>query len=211
MIAVDPPAATDSPALDAAGNAAAYRNRLLEGMAGTVAEKGFAETTVADIVRRAGMSKRTFYEHFASKNECLIALYASASHGALEVLKSAIDPTRDWETQVDHALTAYLGCLASNPLLLRTLFVEILGLGVEGLQARRRVNQELADFIVQRVGAGHHVPLSPQATAVMAMAVVGAINELVLQAIEDNRTESLVELVGPASALVRAAFLPPAQ
>ncbi|MBA3595499.1 MAG: TetR/AcrR family transcriptional regulator [Polaromonas sp.] len=187
-----------------------YRARLLEGMAHSVAAKAYAETTVADIVREAGVSKRSFYECFASKDECLIALYVSASHSGLKVLKDAIDPRRDWKTQVDHALGAYLACLASNPALLRTLFIEILGLGAEGLQVRRRMNQELADFVVQVVHAGHvHTPQEAARHATMAMAVVGGINELVLEAIESGRTANLAELTRPCSALVRAVLAAP--
>ena len=182
-----------------------YRNRLLGGMAASVAHRGYAVTTVADIVREAGVSKRTFYEHFATKSDCLIALYQSASHAALKVLKEAIDPRRDWTSQVEHALKAYLGCLASDPQLLRTLFIEILHLGQPGLAVRRQMYQELADFIVQvvaatpRQGMGQTIPV-----ATLAMAIVGGINELVLKAIEDDRTEHLLELAAPASALVRA-------
>jgi AcrR family transcriptional regulator len=66
--------------------------RLLEGMAHAVADKGYADTTIADIVREAGVSRRTFYEHFAGKAECLVALYEAASHNALKVLRDAIDP-----------------------------------------------------------------------------------------------------------------------
>lgn len=182
-----------------------YRARLLEGMALSVAAKAYADTTVADIVREAGVSKRSFYECFASKDECLIALYVAASHGALKVLRESIDPRRDWKTQVEHALGAYLACLASNPTLLRTLFIEILGLGPAGLQVRRRMNQELADFVVQVVHAGHsHTPGDAARHTTMAMAVVGGINELVLQAIESGRTADLAELTQPCSALVRA-------
>lgn len=182
-----------------------YRSRLIEGMAHSVAAKGYADTTVADIVREAGVSKRSFYECFASKDECLIALYVAASHGALKVLKESIDPRRDWNTQVEHALGAYLACLASNPALLRTLFIEILGLGADGLQVRRRMNQELADFVVQVVHAGHeHTPQEAARHTTLAMAVVGGINELVLQAIESGRTADLAELTQPCSALVRA-------
>lgn len=202
MLTVD--ASTDTTA------AQAYRSRLLEGMAHSVALKGYADTTVADIVREAGVSKRTFYECFATKKDCLIALYMASSHGAFKVLRDAIDPTRDWQTQVDHALNAYLGCLASNPALLRTLFIEILGLGTEGLQVRRRMNQELADFVVQVVHAGHqHNPQDAALTAAMAMAVVGGINELVLQAIEGNRTAELAALTPACSALVRAVLAAP--
>lgn len=188
----------------------AYRPRLLEGMAQSVAVKGYTDTTVADIVREAGVSKRTFYECFATKADCLIALYVSASYGALKVLKDAIDPERDWKTQVEHAIGAYLACLASNPALLRTLFIEILGLGPEGLQVRRRMNRELADFVVQVVGAGHpHTAQDTARTAAMAMAVVGGINELVLQAIEDGRTAELATLTPACSALVRAVLAAP--
>lgn len=182
-----------------------YRHRLLGGMAASVAQRGYADTTVADIVREAGVSKRTFYEHFATKSDCLVALYQSASHAALKVLKDAINPSREWQSQVEHALQAYLGCLAADPPLLRTLFIEILHLGQPGLAVRREMYQELADFVVQvvqaqpRQDAARAIPI-----ATLAMAVVGGINELVLKAIEDNRTEHLLELAAPASALVRA-------
>lgn len=190
--------------------ATAHRSRLLVGMAHSVASKGYADTTVADIVREAGVSKRTFYECFATKKDCLIALYVASSHGALKVLKEAIDPNRDWKPQVEHAMGAYLACLASNPTLLRTLFIEILSLGAEGLQMRRQMNQELADFVVQVVNAGQpHTPHDTALTATLAMAVVGGINELVLQAIEGNRTAELEALTGSCSALVRAVLATP--
>lgn len=182
-----------------------HRHRLLEGMAHAVAAKGYAEVTIADIVREAAVSRRTFYEHFSTKGECLIALYEAASHNALKVLKEAIDPAHDWHEQIEKALTAYLGCMTQNPVLMRTLFIEILGLGAEGLEARRRVNQEIADFMLGVVnggqgGKGRQAPLSRQ----MAMAVVGGINELVLEHIEQGRVARLVDLVVPSSQLVRA-------
>jgi len=180
--------------------ASEHRSRLLEGMAHAVAAKGYADTTIADIVREAAVSRRTFYEHFTTKADCLVALYSAASHNALKVLRDAIDPDRGWQEQVEQALSAYLGCLASNPVLLRTLFVEILGLGMSGLAARRRMNRELADFMLGVVNAGNPQPLP----ADMAMAVVGGIHELVLQAIENGRAGQLQELVAPASALVRS-------
>ncbi|MES2938075.1 MAG: TetR/AcrR family transcriptional regulator [Pseudomonadota bacterium] len=186
-----------------------HRSRLLEGMAHAVAAKGYGDTTISDIVREAGVSRRTFYEHFATKADCLIALYEAASHNALKVLRGAIDPAHGWREQVDTALTAYLQCMAANPVLMRTLFIDILGLGEQGLAARRRVNQEVADFmlsVVNRPDAQQESAraLSPE----MAMAVVGGINELILQAIEDGRVARLAELAAPASELVRAVIRP---
>lgn len=178
-----------------------HRSRLLEGMARAVAAKGYAGTTIADIVREASVSRRTFYEHFQAKSECLIALYEAASHNALKVLRAGIDPAHPWQAQVEQALAAYFGALAANPLLMRTLYIEILGLGPEALAARRRVNGEIARFMLEVVnGAPGGGALSPQ----MATAVVGGINELVLEYIERDDEERLVELVKPAAQLVRA-------
>lgn len=182
-----------------------HRRRLLEGMGRVVAEKGYGEVTIGDIVAAAGVSRRTFYEHFKTKAQCLTALYAAASTNALEVLRNAIDPSHDWETQVERAISAYFDCLAQNPVLLRTLFIEILGLGVEGLAARRRVNQQLADFMLDVINVPARARRNkPPLQADMAMAVVGGINELVLEAIERNRTDRLQELVSPSLQLVRA-------
>ena len=174
-----------------------HRGRLLEGMATAVARKGYAETTIADIVAEASVSRRTFYEHFATKADCLVALYEAASHNALKVLREAIAQPQEWEQRVEQALRAYLECMASNPVLMRTLFIEILHLGAPGLASRRRVNQEIADYMLQVVGRDRVTPE-------LAMAVVGGIHELVLQAIEQGRVEQLGELTHTASELVKA-------
>ena len=178
-----------------------HRSRLLEGMARAVAHKGYAATTIADIVREASVSRRTFYEHFDGKAECLVALYEAASHNALKVLRAGIAPDHPWEAQVEQALSAYFAALAANPLLMRTLYVEILGLGPAGLAARRRVNREIAGFMLEVVnGSPQGGALTPQ----MAMAVVGGINELVLEYIERDDEERLAQLVQPAAQLVHA-------
>ena len=197
--------ADDATAISTAG--AEHRIRLLEGMARAVATKGYADTTIADIVREASVSRRTFYENFSDKAECLIALYEAASGNALAVLRAAIKPGSEWQSQVEQALAAYFGVLARNPVLLRTLFVDILGLGAPGLAARRSANQQLVDLMLNVINnrPGNHlrnVPLQPM----MAMAVVGGINEMVLQAIEQERAGELQRLVQPAAALLRAAI-----
>ncbi len=108
-------------------------------MARAVAAKGYADTTIADIVREAAVSRRTFYEHFATKTECLIALYEAASHLALQAVSEAFDPVQPLACAGGaRDRRRYFDYLAQDPVLLRTLFVEILGLGMPGLVARRR-------------------------------------------------------------------------
>ena len=189
----------------AEGAASEHYARLLQGMAHAVAAKGYADTTIADIVREAAVSRRTFYEHFSTKTECLIALYETASRLGLQAVSEAFDPAQPWHTQVEQAMTAYMDYLAQDPVLLRTLFVEILGLGLPGLAARRRVNGEIANFIQVAINSSDsgEVPAAHMSSQ-MAMTVVGGINELVLQAIEQDRVGDLRELVAPATRLVRA-------
>lgn len=175
--------------------------RLLQALAEVVADKGLAAVTVADVVRVAGVSKRTFYEHFADKEGCFLTLYRLASASALNTLRAAVQPALPWQAQVETALRAYFGHLAAGPRLLRTLFVEIHHLGEAGATARREVMASLADFMLETVNRDRSAAqaLSPA----MAMAAVGAITELVLQAIERNEQAELVQLVPVASAIVR--------
>ncbi|HYW14351.1 MAG TPA: TetR/AcrR family transcriptional regulator [Longimicrobium sp.] len=176
-----------------------YRRRLMDGMAAAVAERGYADTTIADIVRQAHVSRRTFYEQFASKEACLLALYAAASDRVIRAIGEAVETSGDRETQIVRATEAYLARMAAHPVLTRTLFLEILAAGPAGLQVRSEMNARYASFfrgVVQANGGR----LSPA----LAAAAVGGINELILQAVLDDRIDRLGELAAPASQLLRA-------
>ena len=193
--------APDQPPSPPASSPTTHRGRLFEGMARAVAAQGFAACTIADIVREAAVSRRTFYEHFQTKADCLIAMYESASRNALRQLGAMIDPSRHWQHQVEGAMAAYLGVLADNPIVLRALFIDILSLGTEGLAARRRVNHEIAEFLLSVVNPQRDEAVMSPA---MAMAVVGGINELVLQLIEQDRIQDIHTITDTTSALIRA-------
>jgi AcrR family transcriptional regulator len=176
-----------------------YRRRLMEGMSAAVAERGYADTTIADIVRHAHVSRRTFYEHFAGKEACLLALYAAASERVIRAIAEAVETSGDRETQIQRATEAYLARMQAHPVLTRTLFLEILAAGPAGLQVRREINARYAGLFcgVVESSGGH---LSPE----LAAAAVGGINELILQAVLDGRVAQLTELAVPASQLLRA-------
>lgn len=182
-----------------------HRVRLLQALGTVSADKGIAAATIADIVREAGVSKRTFYEHFSSKEDCFLALYRAVSASALRTLRDALQPERPWHSQIETALGAYFIHLSAGPRLLRTLFVEVHQLGEQGAAVRREVMQHLAVFMLQTVnrsapGGVTGRTLSPT----MAMAAVGGINELVLQAIERHEEADLTALTTAASEVVRA-------
>lgn len=182
------------------GGANDYRRRLMEGMAAAVAERGYADTTIADIVRHARVSRRTFYEQFASKEACLLALYGAASERVIRAIAAAVESAGDRETQIARATEAYLSRMQAHPVVTRTLFLEILAAGPTGLQVRREINQRYAELFRGVVAAdGGHLP--PE----LAAAAVGGINELVLQAVLDDRIDRLMEdVAAPARQLLRA-------
>lgn len=175
-----------------------HRGRLLQAMATVAAAQGLAATSIAAVVAEAGVSKRTFYEHFADKDACFLDLYRAASASALRTLREAVQPERPWQDQVEHALGAYFAHLASGPQLIRMLFVEIHHLGPAGALVRREVMQHLADFMLETINAEREV-----LTPTMAVAAVGGIQELVLQAIEQGEAAQLDRLTFNASAVVR--------
>ena len=181
-------------------NGSEHRRRLLQAMASMAATKGLAAVTIADVVREAGVSKRTFYEHFESKDACFLDLYQAVSMNALKTLRDSVSAERPWQQQLEQALKAYLTHMAASPELLRTLFIEIHHLGVAGERARRDVMDALASFMVETLGRG------PGESAIdegLALAAVGGINELILQAIEQGRVAELPAMTPVASEVVR--------
>ncbi|AOW13119.1 hypothetical protein LPB72_07460 [Hydrogenophaga crassostreae] len=180
-----------------------HLSRLLQGMAEVVQQKAYAAITIADIVQMAGVSKRSFYEHFDSKEACFLALYRAASASALRTLREAVVPDQPWQSRVEQGFQAYFSHLAAGAGLLRALFIDIHYLGEPGAQARRDVMQALAAFMLDTVNdlpsdATARATLSPE----LAMAAVGGINEWLLMAIETDQVAKLADLTATASQLV---------
>jgi AcrR family transcriptional regulator len=94
---------------------AGNRQRLLDSLAASIAEDGYRETTVADIVRRAHTSLRTFYAHFASKEECFVALLAAVNADLLQQISMCVDPHAPWQQQVRQAVEAWIAFTESRP------------------------------------------------------------------------------------------------
>ncbi len=183
----------------------AARSQVLEGFCVAVEKKGYAATTIADIARHARVSKRTFYEHFADKDECFLAAYRALAQQLLAAVAAAVDLALPWERQIAAAVDAYLLQLAERPALTRAVFLEIHAAGPRALLVRRQVLEEFADLARQMVEAGRVARaevrrLSPA----MAFAVVGGINELVLLTFEKGAHARLAEVGKTAVQLLRA-------
>lgn len=196
-----------SPAL---APAPAPRDRLVAAMTDAVAASGYGATTIADVVRRARVSKRTFYEHFDDKEACFLAAFDAASATILQLVADAAAAPAPWRERLDAAVRAYLGAMAARPELDRAFLVEVLGAGPRAL-ARRRVH--IARFAGQLVAlsralAREEPALRPLSIPV-ATAIVAGINELVLLAVEQGRARELPALHGAAAELIRSAISSP--
>jgi AcrR family transcriptional regulator len=173
------------------------RDRLLAGMADAVREHGFAATTVAEVVRRARTSRRTFYEHFEDRDACFLALFDVVTEQLLETIAQAATGDGRWEERVDRAMAAWLGALAADPQLTRSCIQETAGVGPEGLRRMRTVDRRWAQLLVGLVDeARAHDPelrpLTPEAATVIA----GGFRELVIQTLDDGRDLLALQAVG---------------
>ena len=129
--------------LDPSLVAASQRTRLLEAAGRAVAEKGYAAATIEDIVRGAGVSKKTFYEHFADKLDCFLAAYEAASDELFEHVRAAQETAGDWVERTRAGIHAYLRWLAAEPALARVFLIEIAAAGPGGARAPRAAARPL--------------------------------------------------------------------
>lgn len=182
-----------------------YQVRLMEAMATALTDKSYAQLTIADIVAQARVSKRTFYENFASKQECLLALCRHVSDHIMIVVLGCLRPGVTWAELVRDVTRAYLSAIKAQPVLMRSLYLEIFAAGADGLAVRREISLRFGDMLRAQVDAacdreGGLKPLS----APLATAVVAGINDMILQLIEQGREDRLMTLAAPAAELVLA-------
>jgi AcrR family transcriptional regulator len=188
-----------------------HRVRLIAALAEVTAEKGYAATTIADVVARAQVSRRTFYEHFADKNACLLATYDAAAELLLKVVAEGFDrPGLTWSQRIEAGISAYLSALASAPGLTRLFLIEIYAVGELALRHRRAAHHRFADQIRDLMHV-HRDEFPPGWTisAPLANALVGALNELVLLTLEEGGTGDLREIHDTAVQLVHLIIAPP--
>ena len=126
------------------------RARLFAAAAAVFARGGYADATAEAIAREAGMSKATFYEHFANKEDCIVALFDAATETAPAQHArggGAARRRRPADARAHHAASAFLGTLARYPDESQTLLVEIVGAGPRAMERRDRALDAVAAYI----------------------------------------------------------------
>jgi AcrR family transcriptional regulator len=175
--------------------------RVLRALAATVSEKGYPDTTVAEIVDRAATSQRTFYEHFSNKEEALIAALDSGSAQMLASVLPAFRRGLDWQHSVRSAYDAMFAFGVEEPEYSRLGAVEMYAAGKRALQTRDTIMEGLEALL----GPGHE--LAPDTPDIAAEAIGGAIYALVYDQVKAKGPETLPELVPMATYMTLAPYL----
>ena len=159
------------------------RRRLFAAAASVFARVGYSEATAEAIAREAGMSKATFYEHFANKEECIVALFDEATAALRDAIQgSSVQAGHygSYEQRVRSRIEAMLAVIDAFPAYAQTLLVEVIGAGSRAAQRRDEMLDTFADYLV-----ADNLAHAPEFGAPVfrtrddAFAVVGAIAELI--------------------------------
>lgn len=187
-----------------------HRRRLLDGLAAALRVRDYQQVTVADVVQHARTSKRTFYQNFASKQECLVALLRDSVSRTVAQIEAAVQQDATWPEQARQAIEALVASVASEPEVHLTWLRAAPSLGAEGRALSR---EAMAGFVSLIQGLAQAPALRAagvaQPSRSMAIVLVGGLRELIditleegrdLRGIVDVATEATMQLLGPGPA-----------
>jgi AcrR family transcriptional regulator len=180
------------------------RERIITALVDAVAEKGYNDTTVADITKAAAVSRRTFYEHFDGKEECFLAAYdmvVEHIRGAMVVAAGAFE---EWPQKVRAALATLLRFLAGEPELARLCLIEPIAASGEIAARHRATMREAVEMV--RAGRPAHTGTRPLPETTEE-AVVGGITALIVRELGAGRAADLEKQLPQLVELVLAPYL----
>jgi AcrR family transcriptional regulator len=149
------------------------RLRILVGMAEAMHDKGYVGTPVADVLKRSGVSRETFYRLYASKLECFLDAFDVVAEALVEQLTPALEGPGTPLERFGRGLDVYLEALTSAPAFARLFLVEVHAAGPEAMARRTALQHRLAGAIADLFGA------RTDAERFSCQAIVAAISALV--------------------------------
>ncbi len=167
------------------------RGRMLAAIGEAVAERGYAKTPVAEIIKRAGVSRETFYEQFADKEGCFLAALDTGTEAMLQAI--AADGVDDLAT----VLRRYLEALAGEPAFARAFLVEAYAAGPRAIERRVAINGQFVDTVAALLGARR------KSDRFACEMLVAAISSMVTMRVAAGHAETLPDLHAPIMQEVR--------
>lgn len=168
------------------------RDRLAAGTIAVVAERGFNAATITQICAAAGVSRRTFYAYFSSKEECFFAAYATiAEHLRIATDEAAVGQG-DWPRQVIAKLRASLEFLAANPDLARFSLIAPQRAGEAVAQRYRRTMNRAVEYFCEGMPPP---PATRVPSEAVAVSLIGGMVALVVRKVEADEGDDLPALL----------------
>ncbi len=170
-------------------------------------ERGAANVTVAHVVARSGVSRRTFYELFADREQCFLAALDAALESASAYVLPAYASGRRWRDRIRASLVGLLEFLDAEPLMGRLILVETLGAGTVAIRRRRQVLALVVSAIDdgrEEAKARHNPP------SLTAEGLVGGVLSVLHSRLLEPDDGPLLELVGSLMAMIVLPYLGPA-
>lgn len=164
-----------------------FRERLLVGLAASIAERGYAATTIADIVREAQTSRRTFYAEFATREECYIELLRATIETLAQRIAAAVDVEASWPSQVAQAVDAYVDTASAERHLTLSWIRELPALGALGHDVQKAATDTMVDLVAVLTRGERFAEAGIAAlTLAQARLLIGGIRELTARTLEDD-------------------------
>jgi AcrR family transcriptional regulator len=181
--------------------AAAQRDRLYDALVRTVAEHGYADASVSDICRAAGVTRPAFYEHFSGKQAAFLAAYEHGTGVMFRMMRQAYEAEREWSRATRAGLKVLLEVLASVPAFAVMAVVEVEAVGPAGRLARADLLGRFAEFFAAAPGLPPGIDRDG-----FIEAVVGGVNTAVYGQIAAGRVAELPALLPMLAHFVIAPF-----
>lgn len=183
------------------------RARLIGSMVDVCAERGAANVSVAHVVERAGVSRRTFYELFDDREDCFLAAFDLGIARASQYVLEEYDPGARWLERVRAALAGLLCFLEVERGTGQLLIVGSLGAGQRALERRRLCVAEIITLVHQGCGESKNGADLPPLTA---EGIVGGVLSVLHSRLIADRGDALIELFGPLMSMIVSPYLGPA-
>jgi AcrR family transcriptional regulator len=180
------------------------RSRMLAAAVEAVEEVGYARMTVAQVIGRARVSRKTFYDVFADREDCFLAAFDQALGQARVVVQEAHDRQSGWREGIRAGLARLLIFMDDEPALAKLCVVEALGAGERVLERRAKVLDELASKVDQGRFVMNVTRKPPEVTA---EGVVGAVFAVVHTRLLEGGREPLTNLLGPLMSMLVLPYL----
>ncbi|HYP56445.1 MAG TPA: TetR/AcrR family transcriptional regulator [Solirubrobacterales bacterium] len=180
------------------------RERILTALVDVVGEHGYNGATVAKITKAAGVSRRTFYEHFADKEACFLGAYEMVADHVVDSMRAAAASFEDWPRQVRAALATMLSFFRAEPELARLCVIEPIAAGGEIAARHRETLGRLAGILREGRPRAEGERSLPEVTE---ETLVGGIVSLIVREISAGRGEELDALLPDLVELVLSPYL----